>query len=160
VRAWLAACVLALAACSEAPADPEAEFQRELATAKEQARASLPVFWESFKEPGAEDYDFRLKASLDRRDGQPGQEEAWVENVVRSDSGIVGDLADQPRYLGDLKEGSVVQFQEHQVVDWGFMRGEKLLGNYTTRVMLPRMDTTQAEWLRALLSATPEGGTP
>jgi hypothetical protein len=40
------------------------------------------------------------------------------------------------------------------------MRGEKLLGNYTTRVMLPRMDTTQAEWLRALLSATPEGGTP
>jgi uncharacterized protein YegJ (DUF2314 family) len=43
------------------------------------------------------------------------------------------------------------------VVDWAFMRGDRLLGHYTTRVMLPRMDTTQAEWLRPLLSDTPEG---
>lgn len=159
MRALLAACVLALAACGEAPAaDPEAEFQRELAAAKEAAKASLSVFWDTFAAPGADDYDFSLKAALPRRDGQSGAEEAWVENVARAPDKIVGELSAQPRYLGDLKEGAIVEFQPGQIVDWAFMRGDKLVGHYTTRVMLPRMDTTQAEWLRPLLSEAPEGG--
>lgn len=159
MRALLAACVLALAACGEAPAaDPEAEFQRELAAAKDAAKASLSVFWDAFAQPGADDYDFSLKAALPRRDGQSGVEEAWVENVARAPDKIIGELSAQPRYLGDLKKGAIVEFQPAQIVDWAFMRGDKLLGHYTTRVMLPRMDTVQAEWLRPLLSETPEGG--
>lgn len=159
MRALLAACVLVLAACGETPAaDPEAEFQRELAAAKDAAKASLSVFWDTFAAPGADDYDFSLKAALPRRDGQSGVEEAWVENVARAPDKIVGELSAQPRYLGDLEEGAIVEFQPGQIVDWAFMRGDKLLGHYTTRVMLPRMDSTQAEWLRPLLSETPEGG--
>ena len=159
MRALLAACVLALAACGEAPAaDPEAEFQREIAAAKDAAKASLSVFWDTFAAPAADDYDFSLKAALPRRDGQSGVEEAWVENVARAPDKIIGELSAQPRYLGDLKEGAIVEFQPGQIVDWAFMRGDKLLGHYTTRVMLPRMDSTQAEWLRPLLSETPEGG--
>lgn len=159
MRALLAACVVALAACSEAPADdPEAEFQRELTAAKDEAKNNLALFWEHFGEPSPDEYDFSLKAALPRRDGQPGVEEAWVENVARAPDKIIGELSAQPHYLGDLQEGAIVEFQPSQVVDWAFMRGERLLGHYTTRVMLPRMDTTQAEWLRPLLSETPEGG--
>ncbi len=159
MRALLAACVLALTACGEAPAaDPEAEFQRELSAAKDKAKANLALFWTHFGEPAQDEYDFSLKAALPRRDGQSGVEEAWVENVARAPDKIIGELSAQPRYLGDLKEGAIVEFQPSQVVDWAFMRGDRLLGHYTTRVMLPRMDTTQAEWLRPLLSETPEGG--
>lgn len=158
MRALLAACVLALAACGEAPAaDPEAEFQRELVAAKDKAKANLTVFWTHFDEPAPDEYDFSLKAALPRRDGQSGVEEAWVQNVARAPDKIIGELSAQPRYLGDLKKGAIVEFQPSQVVDWAFMRGDRLLGHYTTRVMLPRMDSTQAEWLRPLLAESPEG---
>lgn len=156
MRLLAAALILALAACSAASDDPETQFQHELAAAKDKARASLSLFWDHFKEPGDGEYDFSLKAALPRRDGQPGVEEAWVTNVARAPDKIVGELSSDPRYLGDLKKGAIVDFQNDQVVDWGFMQGEKLLGNYTTRVMLPRMDSVQAEWMRPLLSDNPE----
>ena len=146
---------LALAACSGQVDDPEAAYQRELAAAKDAARASLPVFWDRFALPDAGDYDFSLKAAFPRRDGRPGVEEAWVENVARAPDRIVGELSVQPRFLGDLKEHAIIDFQENQIVDWAFMSGDRLFGHYTTRVMLPQMDALQAEWLRPLLSETP-----
>lgn len=149
--------MLALAACSGEASDPEAVFQRELAAAKDAARASLPVFWERFAQPEEGDYDFSLKAAFPRRDGQPGVVEIWVENVARAPDRIIGELSVQPSFLGDLKEHAIVDFQENQIVDWAFMSGDRLLGHYTTRVMLPKMDAVQAEWLRPLLSETPEG---
>ncbi len=157
MRKLLAVLMFALAACSAASGDPEAQFQHDLAAAKAKARASLGVFWEHFAEPGEGEYDFSLKAALARGEGEVGVEEVWVGNVARGPDKIVGELSAQPRFLGDLKKGDIVAFQNDQIVDWAFMRGDRLLGHYTTRVMLPRMDSTQAEWLRALLSDTPEG---
>ncbi|RYG26637.1 MAG: DUF2314 domain-containing protein, partial [Burkholderiales bacterium] len=102
-------------------------------------------------------YDFSLKASIPRRDGHSGAEDVWLENIARSDSKIVGELSVNPRYLGELRAGAIVEFQQSQIVDWAFMRGNALLGHYTTRVLLPRLDSQQAEWLRPLLSGTPDG---
>lgn len=157
MRTLAAALFLALAACSGEAADPEAEFQRELAAAKEAARASLPFFWERFAQPFADDYDFSLKAALPRRDGQPGVEEVWIEHIARAPDRIVGELAAQPSHLGNLGEGDIVNVQDSQIVDWAFFSGDRLLGHYTTRVMLPRLDPMQQDWLRGLLSPTPTG---
>jgi uncharacterized protein YegJ (DUF2314 family) len=157
MRLAIASVMLALAACSGGSDDPEAQYERDLAKAKEDARANLPIFWERFADPFEGDYDFSLKAAFPRRDGQAGVEEAWVEHVARAPDRIVGELSIQPLYLGDLREHSIVEFQENQIVDWAFMSGDRLFGHYTTRVMLPRMDAVQAEWLRPLLSETPEG---
>lgn len=157
MRKLATALILALAACSAASGDSEAQFQHDLAAAKDKARASLGVFWEHFAEPEEGEYDFSLKAALPRRDGQTGVEEAWVQNIARAPDKIVGELTGQPRFLGDVKKGAIVAFQNDQIVDWAFMRGDRLLGHYTTRVMLPRMDSTQSEWMRPLLSDTPEG---
>jgi uncharacterized protein YegJ (DUF2314 family) len=155
VKALATLIAFAIAACSVQVDDPEAAYQRELSAAKDAARANLPVFWERFAQPDAGDFDFSLKAAFPRRDGQPGVEEAWVENVARAPDRIVGELSVQPRFLGDLKEQAIVDFQEGQIVDWAFMGGDQLFGHYTTRVMLPQMDSVQAEWLRPLLSKTP-----
>lgn len=156
---WLAAfAVVVLAACSGEAADPEAEFQRDLAAARDQARESLSFFWEHFADPEDGEYEFLLKAAFPRRDGHAGDEEAWVENIARAPDKIVGELASAPRHLGDLKKGAIVEFQEAQVVDWAFFQGEKLLGHYTTRVMLPRLDTTQADIMREVLASEPKGG--
>ncbi|MEQ1780767.1 MAG: DUF2314 domain-containing protein [Hyphomonadaceae bacterium] len=157
MRKLVAALLLTLAASACSPADPDAQFQHEVFAAKDKARVNLALFWEHFAKPTPDEYGFSLKAALPRRDSQPGVEEAWVENVARAPDKIVGELAAAPRFLGDLKKGAIVEFQNDQIVDWAFMRGDRLLGHYTTRAMLPRMDSTQAEWLRPLLSDTPEG---
>lgn len=158
---WLAGlAVLAIAACSAEAADPDAEFERELAAARDAARASLPLFWQHFTAPADGEYDFMLKAALPRRDGQSGDEDVWTENIARATDKVVGELANDPRYLGVLKKGAIVEFQESQIVDWSFFQGEKLLGHYTTRVMMPRLDSVQQDWMRSVLSDDPEGVAP
>ncbi len=157
MKQLLAIAIIVLAACSAQPDDPEAEFERALAAARDQARAALSVFWDHFAEPGEGEYDFSLKAAFPRRDGQSGVEEAWVHYVARAPDKIVGELSAEPRYLGSLRKGAIMEFQESQVVDWAFFQGEKLLGHYSTRVMLPRLDSLQQEWLRSVLSETPTG---
>jgi len=157
IRALLLFCCLALAACSGETADPDAQYQKDLAAAADRARAKLSFFWQHFEMPEADEYDFSLKAAIPRRDGQPGAEQAWLENIARAPDKIIGELVVNPKYLGELREGAIVEFQPDQIVDWAFMRGGALLGHYTTRVMLPRLDPQHAEWLRPLLSETPDG---
>ena len=157
IRALFLSCLLALAACSGEASDPDVQYQKDLSAAADRARAKLSFFWEHFDAPEADEYDFSLKAAIPRRDGQPGAEDAWLENIARTDAKIVGELTVNPRYLGELREGAIVEIQPGQIIDWAFMRGDALLGHYTTRVMLPRLDPQQAEWLRPMLVGTPDG---
>lgn len=145
---------LFLAACSGAE-DDNVKFQKELVAATEQAREKLPWFWEHFDAPEVDEYDFSLRVAMTRRDGEPGNEDVWVENLARGDDKLVGELMVDSKYLGGLKEGAIIEFSENQVVDWAFLRGEELIGHYTTRVSLPRMDPEQAEGLRSIFGENP-----
>jgi uncharacterized protein YegJ (DUF2314 family) len=155
MRTLLLIFALFAAACSGAE-DAETKYQKELAAATEQARAKLPYFWEHFEAPEIDEYDFSLKVALPRRDGQQGSEDAWVESLARGDEALQGELMVDPKYLGELREGAIVNFEEGQIVDWAFLRGEELIGHYTTRVMLPRMDAEQAEGLRSIFGENPK----
>jgi uncharacterized protein YegJ (DUF2314 family) len=153
MRIILLAAALLLAACSGDSED--ARYQKELAAATEEARGQLPYYWEHFEAPDVDEYDFSLKVALPRRDGEQGNEEVWVENIARDDEKLIGELMVDPLYLGNLREGAIVDFTEGQVIDWAFLRGEELIGHYTTRVSLPRMDPEQAEGLRSIFGENP-----
>lgn len=153
MRIVLLASALVLAACSGQSED--ARYEAELAAAAEQARSKLDYYWEHFEAPQIDEYDFTLKVALPRRDGEPGNEEVWVENIARDDDKLIGELMVDPLHLGELREGAIVEFREEQVVDWAFLRGEELIGHYTTRVSLPRMDPEQAEGLRSMFGENP-----
>ena len=152
MRTFLRAAALLLAACGESE---EARFQKDLAAATEEARAQLPYYWEHFEAPEVDEYDFSLRVALPRRDGQQGAEDVWVENIARGEEKLTGELMVDPAYLGNLREGAIVDFKEDQVIDWAFLRGEELIGHYTTRVSLPRMDPEQAEGLRSMFGENP-----
>ncbi|MDP3740683.1 MAG: DUF2314 domain-containing protein [Hyphomonadaceae bacterium] len=160
MRIVLLAAALALAACPlvgcSGAEDSDAKFQRDLAAASEQARGKLDYFWEHFEAGQPNEYDFQLKAAFPRRDGQEGTEDAWVENLARGADKYVGELMVDPLYLGDLREGAIMEFAEPQIVDWSFISNDKLIGGYTTRVMLPRMDAERAEGLRSMLGENPK----
>ena len=72
--------------------------------------------------PEADEYDFSLKAAIPRRDGQPGAEQAWLENIARAPDKIIGELVVNPKYLGALREGAIVEFQPGQIV-WSIVIG-------------------------------------
>jgi len=152
MRIILLAVALLLAACGE---NEDARFQKDLAAATEEARAQLPYYWEHFEAPEVDEYDFSLRVALPRKDGQQGVEDVWVENIARDEEKLVGELMVDPLYLGNLREGAIVDFREDQVIDWAFLRGEELIGHYTTRVSLPRMDPEQAEGLRSMFGENP-----
>lgn len=160
MRIALLAAALVFAACPltgcSGAEDPDAKFQRDLAAASEQARGKLDYFWERFETAQPNEYDFQLKVALPRKDGQEGTEDAWVENLARGDEKYVGELMVDPLYLGDLRQGAIVEFAEPQIVDWSFISDDKLIGGYTTRVMLPRMEPERAEGLRSMLGENPE----
>ncbi len=150
----LSAAALLLAACSGGD-DEDARYQRDLAAATDQARAKLGYFWEHFEAPEVDEYDFSLKVAMPRRDGQTGNEDVWVENLASGDK-LVGELMVDPKYLGDVKEGAIVEFTDPMILDWAFLRGEELVGHYTTRVMLPRMPVEQAEGLKSMFGENPK----
>ena len=153
MRTLFLAAALLLAACSGD--SEEARFKKDLAAATEEARAQLGYYWEHFDAPEIDEYDFSLKVAFPRRDGEQGTEDVWVENIARDDEKLIGELMVDPLYLGDLRGGAIVDFKEEQVVDWAFLRGEELIGHYTTRVSLPRMDPEQAEGLRSMFGENP-----
>jgi len=156
---WLLLALAVLAsACSggDDPAAVEAKYQKDLAAASDEARARLPYFWEHFEAPQTDEYDFSLKVAFPRKDGREGVEDAWVENLARSPDKLTGELMVDPKYLGALREGAIMEFSDKQIVDWAFLHGEKLIGHYTTRVMLPRMPEDQAEGLRSMFGENPK----
>ncbi|MFT3723790.1 MAG: DUF2314 domain-containing protein [Hyphomonadaceae bacterium] len=160
MRRLLLPFALLLAACSggeaDSPAAEEAKFQQNLTEATAKARAQLPYFWEHFLAPQVDEFDFSVKAALARRDGQPGAEEVWLDNIAKAPDKIIGELSIKPRYLGTLEKGAVVDIQENQITDWAFWRGDKLLGHYTTRILLPRLDQLQQDFMRPLFEASPD----
>lgn len=166
-----AAALLALAlaaACGEKPAEPaealsqeDVRFQEEVRAASVKARAQLPFFWQSLAEAQADpdntgNYGFMLRLELPRRDGRAGKEAVWLDAVARDGRAVSGYVASQPQHLGALKRGDRVEAREDDIIDWAFVRGRGLLGHYTTRVELPRMDPERAADLRAVLAENPE----
>ena len=157
MRFLLLAAALLLSACSCAN-DHDAQSKRDLSTATDQARAKLAYFWEHYDAPEVDEYDFALKVAFPRKDGQSGTEDAWVEKLARGpgQGELSGELMTDPAFLGELKRGALMTFEEKQVLDWAFLRGEELIGHYTTRVMLPRMPAEQAEGLKSMFGENPK----
>lgn len=164
MRTLLLPLALLFTACSggeaEGPAADEAKFQSDLASATAKARDKLPYFWEHFLAPQVDEFDFSVKAAIPRRDGQSGGEDVWLDNIAKAPDKIIGELSVAPRYLGGLEKGAIVEFQENQIVDWAFWRGDKLFGHYTTRILLPRLDQLQQDFMRPLFEDSPDPAPP
>jgi uncharacterized protein YegJ (DUF2314 family) len=144
LRLLLAALALGSAACS---GGEEAAYRRALEQATKEARAQLPFFWEHYRAPLADAYDFRLKVEVEE-----ASEPVWVEEVAGQPEAFTALVAAD---AGGLSRGAVVAFAETDIVDWAFVRGEELLGHYTTRVMLPRLPPDQADALRSMFGENP-----
>ena len=119
-----------------------------MSAAIETARSTLPTFWEKLAAPGADESGFALKAGFPS--GWIGSEHVWLIEIERSGATITGVLNNVPKEL-KLKEGQRVDITPSRISDWMFMRGGKIVGNYTLRPLLKRMPPHEAAQYRELL---------
>lgn len=144
--------LILLAACSGGGED--AAFRKAMTKASEQAQARFDDFWARYTAPAENEYDFRIKIDL-AGEVPPVVEGGglWVEAIVPLEAGY---SARASAAAGQIGEGEPVTFAARDVRDWSFVRGEELIGHYTTRVMLPRLPPEQAEALKSMFGENPE----
>ena len=84
-----------------------------------------------------------------------GHEHIWVSNLRRERGQLVGDLANEPVGLPGRHAGSRVEIDDALVSDWAIFADEGMYGSFTTRVMLPFIDPSEAASLRQMLTPQP-----
>lgn len=96
-----------------------------------------------------------VKVAFDADGG--GLEIIWVGSLQwDGDTGMEGNLNNQPNFMGDLNAGDRVTFSTDMVRDWSVVTNEgAMFGNYTTRVIVPQLDADTQAALNAMLSPDP-----
>lgn len=124
----------------------------EMNAAIEEGRKYLPEFLAVLREAGTSD-GLMVKVALDATGG--GQEHIWVSDLRFEGDQLKGALANAPNQLGSLRQGSVISIDRARISDWSIATREGMFGNFTTRVMLPRLEAAQRADVAAMLTRDP-----
>jgi uncharacterized protein YegJ (DUF2314 family) len=109
-----------------------------------QARATLPEFVRILQQPLAGHRDFSIKAFFPDL-----LEHMWIANVVWADGVFNGNLGNEPRSPSTMKIGDPVSIPEERVTDWKYIQHDLLVGGYSIRLLLSRMDDATRKALLA-----------
>ncbi len=115
--------------------------------AKRAGRSSLPEFYRHYVSPAADESMFAVKFDL-----IPGPETEFIWASVKSYDGktIIGELANAPVAEG-FTLGQRVTIAAADVIDWQYQKGQRMMGHYTTRVLMDKMTAAEAEEYRTAL---------
>ena len=83
----------------------------------------------------------------------------WAINVERKNGRISGELARDEngwRSTNRGERGQRVVIDPERIADWLYLRDGKIMGNFTLRVLLPKMPPEQAAQLKARLWPLPQ----
>lgn len=149
----LVAILILMSACKPATYKEVNMDDPAMIAAIEDARSTLPKFWEIKSAANIAYSNFGLKVGLATHDNS--LEHIWVANIDKSGDSISGTLENTPVDIPNKKYGDRVTFTEDQVTDWQYVYKGKLHGHYTTRIMLLSLDGDEKRQVEALLSETP-----
>jgi uncharacterized protein YegJ (DUF2314 family) len=107
-----------------------------MAEAQNKARATLPEFERRLQDPPATQTRISLKGRFEE-DGNV--EHMWIQDVVITNDGYHGQLANHPLEIKGLDVGDLVTVPRELVSDWYAVDGGKLVGGYTLRLQRSRL---------------------
>lgn len=113
-----------------------------MAAAMRKARASLPDFLATAAAPGASMKGFSVKVAV--REGDKA-EYFWIQPFERKDDRFSGRLNNTPRMVRSVKAGQTISFSEKEIVDWTYMDGTTMKGNYTACALLASASPQERE---------------
>lgn len=119
----------------------------EIENAIASARNSLPDILERFIAGELEAFTVKVRIS----DGQ-NTEHFWLSDPKYQDGTFTGTIEAEPQSVSGVTEGQVYEASIDDVTDWMHLRDGLMHGNYTLRVLLPRMPKQEAEKYSAHLA--------
>jgi uncharacterized protein YegJ (DUF2314 family) len=113
------------------------------------ARSLLPQFWQTFEKPQKGDSDFGLKVKI--TEGEKA-EHFWTTDIERKDGKIFGVINNDPETVHNVKLGQKITIAEADISDWMYMRGGKIVGNFTMRALFSKMSAEEVEKFKSMLA--------
>jgi uncharacterized protein YegJ (DUF2314 family) len=143
--AYLAAAMLALRADDPMISVDSDDAQMNAAIAH--AKATLSSFIKIYQSSGADSYSIKLPIT------DKGQTEFfWLSDISYADGKFTGTIDNDPELVHNVKLGQKMTVDSSQVADWLYMKGDKMYGNFTMRVLLPKMSPDDQAKMRALMA--------
>lgn len=125
----------------------------EMKKAMADARAHLPHFWQVMAEAKNGEEDFSIKIRI--TDGKE-VEYFWC-NELKVEKGVVTAMIDNdPELVKTVESGQRIPVKEADIVDWFYMKHDKMIGNYTSRPLMKSMNAEEKEFLKDKLGPLPE----
>ena len=115
----------------------------------ERARSEVSTFITRLDKPQPGDSDFAFKAPV--RDGDR-VEHFWLGNVRHESGDLVGMIGNDPEFVRTVKVGEQRRVPRNEISDWMYVSDGRLVGGYTTRVMLRRLGEHER---KAMLASLP-----
>jgi uncharacterized protein YegJ (DUF2314 family) len=119
-----------------------AESDPVMAKAMSKARQTLPDFLNTAATPKAGMEGFAVKVAV--RDGDKA-EYFWITPFTAKDGTFSGAINNEPRSVRSVKLGESITFDQSEIVDWMYMDGDKMRGNYTACALLKSASKQEAE---------------
>ncbi len=104
-----------------------------MAAAIYNARETLPGFLALANRPGPTMEGFAVKIA---RAADSGPECFWIHPFAHVGKRFVGQISTTPRRAVKPRIGDTIAFTEPEILDWMYMDGGRMLGNYSARAML------------------------
>ena len=117
----------------------------DMAAAFRKARETLPEFLALVRDRQTTVTKLAVKIAIPDGDGN---EYFWLNQFAPHGNKYTGRINNTPRSAKQVTFGQVVEFSEAEIVDWLYMEGGKMRGNFTACAMLKREPPDQAEAMK------------
>ncbi len=154
VAAALVASLAADPAAGQSPIGPTAKAERDqvatvansdpaMAAAMRKARATLPDFLATAAAPKPNMEGFAVKVAIPV--SAHDAEYFWIAPFTDSDGHFSGAINNTPRLAKTVKLGQTIAFHQSDIVDWMYMDGHTMKGNYTACALLNSASPREVE---------------
>jgi len=117
----------------------------DMAAAYRKARQTLPEFLALAREPRPSATNLAVKIAIPAGDNK---EYFWLAPFAPRGDKYAGRINNTPRMAKQVKLGQLVEFSEAEIVDWLYMEGGKMRGNFTACALLKREPPDQLEAMK------------
>jgi uncharacterized protein YegJ (DUF2314 family) len=117
----------------------------DMAAAFRKARETLPEFLALAHAPRPTASKLAVKIAIAAGDDD---EYFWVAQFAPRGDKYGGKINNTPRAAKQVKLGQLVEFSEAEIVDWLYMEGGKMHGNFTACALLKREPPDQFEAMK------------